>query len=152
MTCPSSPPCLSCGIHVALPVVILLSSCGVASDEAGPSGSDAPALGLKHVVTIGEPEVEFAAIGALIADDDGNLYVADTHPLVNRVLIIDEDGAERGGFGRVGPGPGEFGRLLPMLGWVEDLLLTVDGGSFRTEVFTRTGEFVSSVPFEVAHR
>jgi hypothetical protein len=84
---------------------------------------------------VGDPEV-FGRITSIIADDEGNLYVADGQAL--EIRTFDREGTYLRSIGRSGQGPGEFGALTSLT-WAADTLHALDWGNARIQRFTRDG-------------
>ena len=73
-------------------------------------------------------------------DDDGLIWIADTHQ--QRILVLDQEGNEVRSFGEYGTGDGQF--LYPTdiaFGNDGEVFVSEYGGNDRINVFTRKGEF-----------
>jgi hypothetical protein len=87
---------------------------------------------------------EFARITGVIADTEGNIYVADSRTF--NIRVFDEGGRFLRTIGRKGGGPGEF-ETLQSIGWLGDTLVTMDGRNARIGLMTSTGEWQGQRPF-----
>jgi hypothetical protein len=93
-------------------------------------------IGSAGFETAGAPD-EFGEVNSVVADADGNVYIADGR---NReVRVFGPTGAHLRTFGRGGGGPGEFGALYS-LAWMGDTLLALDPGNARIALLSKTGE------------
>lgn len=81
---------------------------------------------------------EFGRIRSLIADEDGNIYVADN--LAHEVRVFAPDGRHLRNIGRKGAGPGEFGDLYA-LAWLSGNLAAMDPRNARIAILSRRGEW-----------
>ncbi|MEW5927218.1 MAG: hypothetical protein AB1941_07030 [Gemmatimonadota bacterium] len=95
-----------------------LASIGSAGDQAEPG----PA--------------EFGRVSSLVADREGNAYVADI--LADEVRVFDARGGFLRTLGRPGRGPGEIGDAYS-LAWLGDTLAVMDPRNARIGLFTRSG-------------
>jgi hypothetical protein len=101
---------------------------------------------MSELFTLGEaagveasPE-EFGRITGVIADGEGNVYVADAS--APEVRVFDEQGKFVKRIGRRGSGPGEF-VSLQSIGWLGDTLVVMDAsGNGRLGLLTRSGEWL----------
>lgn len=103
------------------------------------SGS-APVWSAEPLVRLGSLEggpQEFGSVRSVVADGDGNLYVADGQ--AREIRVFAPDGRHLRSFGREGAGPGEF-RNLVSLAWAGDLLAANDPANARIQLFTGDGE------------
>lgn len=110
-----------------------------------------PTWELKELLTLGavtDVETggaqEFARIRGIIADAQGNIYVADSRTF--NIRVFDERGRLLRTIGRKGQGPGEF-ENLQSIGWLGDSLVTMDGSNSRIGLMTTTGEWQGQRPF-----
>lgn len=101
-------------------------------------------LGRQAALEAGDPQ-EFGSVGSVIADEHGNVYVADQHAL--EIRVFNRTGEHTRSFGRAGGGPGEL-RDLTMTGWVGDTLVALDGRNARVALFTREGGWAGSWPWQ----
>ena len=77
-------------------------------------------------------------------DEDGNIWIADTHQ--HRILVLDTEGETVLEFGEYGTGEGQF--LYPTdiaFGLNGEVFVSEYGGNDRVSVFTRDGEFLRSL-------
>lgn len=94
---------------------------------------------------LGEPRPdEFGDIAGVVADAEGNVYVADRH--AGEIRAFDAAGAHLRTMGRFGGGPGEFGGMFQM-GTIGDSLAVLDGGNARIQLFTRDGRPAGTLPW-----
>lgn len=141
--------------------VILLTACGadrpanqadfavevVDGIEHRRNSGEAQAWTARRVARIGstaDGPAAFGRIRSVLADADGNVYVADN--LASEVRVFDAGGAHLRSFGRSGGGPGEFGNLYS-LAWVGSDLAVMDPGNIRIGRFTRDGGWVDGTRF-----
>ncbi len=99
-----------------------------------------PEWRLEPVVRLGAQQgglEEFGRIRSLIADRDGNIYVADN--LAHTVRVFAEDGRHVRDMGRRGQGPGEFVDMYS-LAWLNEELAVMDPGNARISIISRDGE------------
>lgn len=147
-------------------MVSLIAACG--STDAGEPGvttSTDTINGIEHVRNAGRPDVWqaserlvlgsagmdaaheeriFGRVSDVIADADGNLYVADGRALEVRVFAADGEFLRR--FGTSGAGPGEF-RSLQSIAWLGDTLLALDAGNARLGMLASDGEWLDHRPY-----
>lgn len=99
---------------------------------------------LQPIATIGAPEgpASFGQINAIIADDDGLIYVADSKAA--EIRVFDASGVHVRTIGRRGAGPSEFGSLYS-IGWTGDTLAALDPGNGRIGLLSRTGEWLGQL-------
>ena len=110
--------------------------------------SEAPEARLESVLSLGtagitgdlQPDV-FGSIAALVADEDGNVYIADGQ--AREIRVFDPAGRHLRNIGRSGSGPGEF-RYLNSMAWLADTLLVLDPGNARIQRFTIDGSDAGS--------
>lgn len=105
------------------------------------SGATAP-LHLEHALMLGALEggaEQFGRIRSVVADEAGDIYVADN--IASEVRVFAADGSHRTTFGRNGAGPGEFGNLYGMA-WVDERLAVMDPGNARIGLFSRDGAWL----------
>ena len=107
----------------------------------------AAAWRLEPIATIGTPDgpASFGQVNAIIADDDGLIYVADSKAA--EIRVFDERGAHVRTMGRNGAGPAEFG-LLYSIGWIGDTIAVLDPGNARIGLMSRTGEWLGQLRHE----
>jgi hypothetical protein len=116
------------------------------------TNTGAPAVWLtRELFTIGEvvgveasPQ-EFGRISGVIADGDGNVFVADAAAAEIRVFDAQSKLVRR--IGRRGAGPGEFGNLQS-IGWLGDTLVVMDASNARLGMLSRTGEWLGQRPHD----
>jgi hypothetical protein len=127
-------------------LLLVATACGDAGSPWGrDAGATAPPLSLERVAVVDGHVAEFGEIGALVADEDGRIYVADVHRTVGEIVVLDASGARIGTIGRRGSGPGEFTRLVSTLAWQGDTLVALDATIPRRVLrFTRDGAFVDA--------
>ncbi len=115
-----------CGRDVRPPLVALL---------------DSVILQESDTAFLGKPGASFS-IGP-----NGAMYVPDQS--TDRLLVFTRFGTLRAIIGRSGKGPGEFARI-GSFGFVDDsVLLQVDGGGRRLNVFRQlTGAFLGTIPYD----
>jgi len=90
----------------------------------------------------GGPE-EFGRIRSLLADADGNVYVADE--IAQEIRVFAPDGRHVRSIGRKGAGPGEFGDLYG-LAWLEGgKLAAMDPRNARIGILSREGEWLEAI-------
>lgn len=109
--------------------------------NAGP----APEWGAERVLRLGSVEggpEEFGRIRSLLADADGNVYVADN--LAHQIRVFSREGRHLRTIGRQGSGPGEFGDLYG-LAWLDGNVAAMDPGNARIAVFSPRGEWIEAV-------
>ena len=105
---------------------------------------EAPGWELRPIVTIGAAEgpASFGQVNAILADEDGLIYVADSKAA--EIRVFDARGAHVRTMGRRGAGPSEFGSLYSM-GWAGDTLAVLDPGNGRIGLMSRTGEWLGQL-------
>lgn len=87
------------------------------------------------------PEWALGKPTGITVDDDGFVWVADTH--YHRVIRFDREGNEQMRFGRYGTGPGEFVYLTDVaLGADGRIYVSEYGGNDRVQVFSSDGEYL----------
>lgn len=108
-------------------------------------GADATRWRAREVASIGSAEgpASFGRIVSLVADAEGNVYVADGQ--ASEIRVFGSDGAHRRTFGRKGQGPGEFMSLYS-LAWIGDSLAVLDPRSARISLLARSGEWLGQIP------
>jgi hypothetical protein len=105
----------------------------------------APEWAVERVVRLGTVEggpQAFGRIRSVIADADGNVYVADN--LANQIRVFAQDGRHLRDIGRPGAGPGEF-RDLYSLAWLDESLAAMDPRNARIAVLAPTGEWIEGI-------
>ncbi|MEX1184341.1 MAG: 6-bladed beta-propeller, partial [Gemmatimonadota bacterium] len=98
-----------------------------------------------RLVRIGASDEGPAAVGrirSVIADEDGNVYVADN--IAGEIRVFDEAGMHVSSFGRKGEGPGEF-KDLYSLAWLGSEIAAMDPGNARIGLFTRDGVWLEGI-------
>jgi hypothetical protein len=135
--------------RMACAVVVLVAGCGEASVPDGIIDADAlPTLILeeeRRVGSGGDPDVGFAAIGAMDVDRDGLVYVYESRD--RQIRVYDAQGRRIRVIGGRGEGPGEF-MVLSALGLAGDTLWAVERSRYRLHLFRRTGEIITTSRFE----
>jgi len=96
---------------------------------------------LRIGVVEGAPEYQFSIVSGVF-EEDGRIVVGDAS---GEVRIFDRTGTFLRAFGRLGDGPGEFGRLVWVQPFLGDSLLTWDPRGRRLSVFDHDGTFVRAV-------
>lgn len=91
-------------------------------------------LELNLVTAVDGYEVEFGRIGAVVAGEDGQIFVADVHDLGQEIFVFDEHGNRTRVFGGKGGGPGEFMHMIPTLAWFGDALAAMEGFAGRRTI------------------
>lgn len=87
------------------------------------------------------PEMENGKPTGVSVDDDGTVWVADTHYF--RVIAYDPDGREQVRFGSYGRGDGQFIYCTDVAFGPEGRLYVAEyGGNDRVQVFDRTGQYL----------
>jgi len=125
---------------LALPLVLVFSSCGGGGDDAIPGG-DGELATLQLDASFPEG---FSYLSRIRELADGRILAAD--PTAQVVLRLDLDAGVADTIGRQGAGPQEYDgpdRVLPLPG---DSTLLVDLGNGRFIVIDPSGEFVSWTP------
>jgi sugar lactone lactonase YvrE len=99
---------------------------------------------LEPVATIGAEDgpASFGQISAIVADGDGQVYVADAKAA--EIRVFDARGAHVRTIGRRGAGPSEFGSLYS-IGWTGDTLVVLDPGNGRIGLMSSTGEWLGQL-------
>ena len=103
---------------------------------------------LREIASIGTTEDgpgSFGRVRSIVADRDGNVYVADAQ--ASEVRVFAPDGSHLRTFGRTGAGPGEFTDLYS-LAWMGDTLAALDPRAGRISLLTRTGEWIGQIRHE----
>lgn len=151
---------------VTKPVLtLLLLSCAACTPDTARAGGVATTVdtvnGVAHVRNAGDPPAwsatrllrigsvaggpeEFGRIRSLIADDAGNVYVADN--LADEVRVFDAEGRHLRTIGRRGGGPGEFESLYSVA-WLGDHLGAMDPGNARISVLTPDGAWIDGIRY-----
>lgn len=88
----------------------------------------------------GREDGQFRQPSSIIADDAGQLYVADTYN--HRIQVFTADGRFLYGFGREGAQPGELSRPRGLAWGPNQLLYVADAGNHRVQVFDAKGQAV----------
>jgi len=128
-------------IGSALTVTLAISLLGATAD-----GQAAPPLRLELRTTVDGNKVEFGRIGAIVADREGRMYVADVDRTAQQIVVLNADGSRLRVQGGRGQGPGQFSNLLPTLAWLGDKLLAVEyaGGGRRVTLFNPDGSVAAT--------
>ena len=105
---------------------------------------EAPVWALQPITTIGayEGPASFGQVNGIIADDDGQIYVADSKAA--EIRVFDARGEHVRTIGRRGAGPSEFGSLYS-IGWTGDTLAALDPGNGRIGLMSSTGEWLGQL-------
>lgn len=156
-------------LALTLALAVIAAACGAGDNPAG-SGpltttvdtvdgvirvvnqGSPPTWELRELLTLGsaggagsEPEDdEFGRITGLLADGDGQIYVADGQSY--DIRVFDPEGRLRRRLGRQGAGPGEFG-MLQSIGWIGDTLAALDASNGRLGLLRTDGEWVGHRPY-----
>ena len=146
------------GIVVALGGAIAMGSCSRGDADGGAmtidtvagvmhirhSGDAAP-WSLRELASIGTADgpASFGRVRSVVADRDGNVYVADAQ--ASEIRVFGPDGSHLRSFGRKGAGPGEFTELYS-IAWLGDTLAALDPRAGRISLLTRTGDWVGQMP------
>jgi len=85
----------------------------------------------------------FGQVRSVVADAEGNVYVADGQ--AREIRVFGADGAHLRTLGREGAGPGEF-RNLVGLAWLGDALAAKDPGNGRIQLLSPAGEDAGTRP------
>src|SRR5690554_4378969 len=148
----------------AVVVVVLLAACG---GGAQPQASGVETVvdsagGVVHVGNTGTPPAwrtertlllgavdggpeEFGSIRSVLADADGNIYVADE--VAQEIRVFAPDGRHVRTIGRKGAGPGEFAGLYG-LAWLDDeALAALDARNARIGILSREGEWLDAIRY-----
>ncbi len=108
---------------------------------------DAPEWTLREIASIGTADgpVTFTSARSVIADREGNIYVADSR--ASEIGVFAPDGRHLRTIGRRGGGPGEFTELYSVA-WMGDTLAALDPRAGRISLLSRTGEWIGQIPHE----
>ena len=100
---------------------------------------------LREVASIGSLDgpASFGRVRSVIADRDGNVYVADAQ--ASEIGVFGPDGAHLRTLGRSGAGPGEFTELYS-IAWMGDTLAALDPRAGRISLLSDTGEWIGQIP------
>jgi hypothetical protein len=111
---------------------------------------DDPLFSLKQDLALGEEERKSAQMFYLLTDMDadsgGNIYVLDSEAV--NIKVYDQKGRFLKAFSRKGPGPGELSNPVDIYIDDEDQVYVCDSGNNRISIFSRQGDFISSVDFQ----
>ena len=121
---------------------LALAAVACAGETAAPDAGVA-SWRLDSVATIADSA--FVRLRSVIADAEGNVYVADQGGATIRVYA--PDGTRLRTIGRKGAGPAEFADIYD-IGWLGDTLVAIDPGNARLTLLTRDGAPVSSRPVQ----
>ncbi|MEQ9399068.1 MAG: 6-bladed beta-propeller [Longimicrobiales bacterium] len=148
----------------ALAAAALLSGC--AGDAAPPTldvtvdtvagvphvrnPAEAPAWVARETVRIGTTALlegapapdEFGRVRAVVADEEGRIYVADA--TTAEVRVFGPGGAFERTIGSEGQGPGELTSAYAV-GWVGDTLAVFDGGGARVNLYDPDGTYLDQI-------
>jgi hypothetical protein len=95
-----------------------------------------PQLQLSRLARASGDNLDLGQIQQIIADDSGNIYVADGP--AREIAVLSGDGRRVRTIGRRGQGPGEFASLSSM-NWSNELLAVLDVRLQRLTFFERAG-------------
>lgn len=84
------------------------------------------------------------AIGAIVADHEGRIFVADVHDLGQEIVVLNAAGSRVDAFGGRGQGPAEFTSLQPTLARLGDTLVALDARQQRVTLFDPVGQVVAT--------
>ncbi len=93
-------------------------------------------LQVKLIKTISIDEEALFVTGFFVVLEDGNLLFTDMRDKNNQIKVFNEDGKLLKAWGKMGPGPDEFGGLGP-LDYQSPYLAVSDGGKHRIHVFEK---------------
>ncbi|MGH7476919.1 MAG: type II toxin-antitoxin system VapB family antitoxin [Longimicrobiales bacterium] len=109
----------------------------VQNPEAAPRWRLEPLVSIGSMGGFGEARPdEFGLVRSVVADERGQIYVADTRS--NEIRVFDAAGNHLRTIGRAGSGPGEF-RTVYSLAWLGDTLAVMDPRNARIELVTGDG-------------
>lgn len=97
-------------------------------------------------LTIGKgdnPDESFSEVGALIVDQDGNIYALDSKD--RRVKVFDKAGKFLRFIGKPGQGPGELGIPTGIQFTLDNNLMIEDATNRRLAFFKPSGEFIKNI-------
>jgi hypothetical protein len=119
----------------------------VAGVEHIRNAAGSPLWAVDEVTRIASPEgpASFGRISSVIADERGNVYVADQQ--ASEIRVFDERGAHLRTIGRRGQGPSEFVSLYS-LAWMGDTLMVLDPGNGRIGLLSPSGEWRGQFPHD----
>lgn len=103
-------------------------------------------INLTEEVTIGKgdnPDESFSEVGALVVDQDGNIYALDSKD--RRVKVFDKAGKFLRFIGKPGQGPGELGIPTGIQFTTENNLMIEDTTNRRLAFFKPSGEFIKNI-------
>lgn len=126
--------------------MLALSFAGCADGDSSSTDhvDDMPRLASAEEIRIGsvnDPDIGFTRIGAVVVDDDANVYVIE--PTEREVRVYDPQGSLVRRIGRQGSGPGEF-ETPTAFGMPGDTLWVNDIRNRRITLFTRDGDLMNS--------
>ena len=109
--------------------------------------ADAGPWSLRERATIGSPDgpASFGRVRSVVADRDGNVYVADAQ--ASEIRVFAPDGSHLRTIGRKGSGPGEFVELYS-IAWMGDTLAALDPRGGRISLLRPAGEWIGQIPHE----
>jgi hypothetical protein len=102
-------------------------------------------LGELTRIAAAEGPASFGRIASVVADDRGNVYVADQQ--ASEIRVFDAKGTHLRTIGRRGQGPGEFDELYS-LAWMGDTLLALDPLNGRIGLLSPVGEWRGQIPHD----
>ena len=107
--------------------------------------ADASRWRLREVAAIGSAEgpASFGRVRSVVADREGNVYVADNQ--ASEIRVFGPDGAHLRTFGRTGAGPGEFTDIYS-LAWMGDSLAVLDPRRGHITLLSQQGEWIREIP------
>lgn len=92
-------------------------------------------------------DAQFGSIVAVDVDDEGRVYVADQQ--ARQVSVFEPDGTLANRFGEAGQGPGELSPMFMFMLERDGEVWTVDLSAQGIQRFTRSGQFVGTIPFNM---
>lgn len=112
--------------------------------------SEAPVWVAEETVRIGTTALldgdpapdEFGRVRAVVADEEGRVYVADA--MTAEVRVFGPGGAFERTIGSEGQGPGELTSAYAV-GWLGDTLAVFDGGGARVNLYDPEGTYLDQV-------
>jgi hypothetical protein len=94
--------------------------------------------------------VSFSVIPEIVIDKIGNLFALDSKE--GRISVLNSQGRLLRSFGRLGAGPGEFGRPVALILIGDDRLSVYDGGYRRFNVFSKEGRLIRAISWPRKNR
>lgn len=83
-------------------------------------------------------------------DSEGNIFFGNDRPQENYILKFDQNGNFVTAFGRKGQGPGELREPMFPVITNQDEVLIMDEGKRKLFFFTKEGDYIKSIPQDVA--